>query len=79
MRESAPMPEPAPVHESAAAPGPDAAPFAASGGGEAHRPVAHFEPAPPLEGAGRQGKPYVVWSSAPSESARPEPGGDEGG
>jgi len=39
--------------------------------------VAHFEPSPPVEGAGtRPAKPYVVWSSAPTEAApgqsRPE-------
>ncbi len=55
-------------------------PAAVEAGGEEHRPLAHFEPAPPLEGsAGRPGaKPYVVWSSAPSESAPHEPGPDEG-
>ncbi len=44
------------------------------------RPIAHFEPAPPLEGpAGRTSKPYVVWSSAPSEPLPPDPAGrDEG-
>lgn len=47
---------------------------------EEHRPVAHFEPAPPLEGAGSRAgaKPYVVWSSAPSGNAPHEPGHEEG-
>ncbi len=47
---------------------------------EPHHSVAHFEPAAPVEGAGRPGKPYVVWSSAPSSSDPPhESSGDEGG
>lgn len=55
-------------------------PLAASGAsGEERHPIAHFEPAPPLEGAGQPGaKPYVVWSSAPSGSTPHEPGRDEG-
>jgi ribonuclease E len=33
-------------------------------------PLAHFEPSPPIEShAPRETKPYVVWSSAPSERA----------
>jgi ribonuclease E len=48
-------------------------------GRDSNRPVAHFEPAPPIEGAGRQSKPYVVWSSAPPSSPPHESGGDEGG
>ena len=37
-----------------------------------HRPIAHFEPTPPLEGTQhRQNRPYVVWSSAPSENKEP--------
>jgi ribonuclease E len=56
-----------------------AAAEAAPVGGESHRPVAHFEPTPPLEGSKGQGKPYVVWSSAPPSDAPHEPGGDEGG
>ena len=38
-----------------------------------NRPAAHFEPTPPpaesggSSGGGQQGKPYVVWSSAPAE------------
>src|SRR2546429_4847075 len=35
-----------------------------------HKTIAHFEPTPPIEGA-RQSKPYVVWSSTPSEKATP--------
>ncbi len=55
-------------------------PEAAPGGGESHRPVAHFEPAPPLEGSkGGQGKPYVVWSSTPPGTVPHESGGDDGG
>lgn len=43
--------------------------------------MAHFEPAPSVESSAERpgGKPYVVWSSAPSESAPHEPGSDEGG
>ncbi|HTW37103.1 MAG TPA: Rne/Rng family ribonuclease [Steroidobacteraceae bacterium] len=50
-------------------------------GREPHHSVAHFEPAPPIEGASRQGKPYVVWSSAPSSGGPPpeSSGGEEGG
>jgi hypothetical protein len=59
-----------------------AEPLAASAAsGEEHRPIAHFEPSPPVEGsAGAQsgGKPYVVWSSAPTEAAPPDPAHDEG-
>jgi ribonuclease E len=34
-----------------------------------HRPLAHFEPSPAVESTPRpQNKPYVVWSSAPSDS-----------
>ncbi len=68
------------AHEPPAAHDPPAAHAAHESSGEEHRPIAHFEPAPPLEGsAGRAGtKPYVVWSSAPSESAPHEPGPDEG-
>jgi ribonuclease E len=46
---------------------------------EPRRPVAHFEPTPPIEGATPQSKPYVVWSSAPPSGPPHEPGGDEGG
>ena len=31
-------------------------------------PLAHFEPQPKPETGGAQGKPYVVWSSAPPPS-----------
>jgi hypothetical protein len=30
-------------------------------------PLAHFEPAPRVEPAGGEAKPYVVWSSAPAD------------
>src|SRR5690606_20736855 len=40
---------------------------AKSGTGES-RTIAHFEPAPPMQGR-EQNKPYVVWSSAPSDKA----------
>ncbi len=62
--------------------------LAASGAsGDEHRPIAHFEPSPPLEGisgrpggpGGPGGKPYVVWSSAPPEGTPHDPGRDEGG
>ncbi len=56
--------------------------LAASGAsGDEHRPIAHFEPSPPLEGISGHpgGKPYVVWSSAPSEGTPHDPGQDEGG
>jgi len=43
-----------------------------------HHPIAHFEPSPPIEGAtGRQSKPYVVWSSAPTDDAPHGGGGPE--
>jgi ribonuclease E len=52
-------------------------PVAAAAGD--HHPIAHFEPTPPLEGpSGRQGgKPYVVWSSAPSDAAPHNAGPEE--
>jgi ribonuclease E len=51
----------------------------AAGGGESPHTVAHFEPSPSGENASRPGKPYVVWSSAPSnEPPRESGGGDEG-
>jgi hypothetical protein len=47
------------------------------GGGSEHHSVGHFEPQPPLEGGGgRPSKPYVVWSSAPSDAAH-GPGSEE--
>jgi len=47
-------------------------------GTEEHRPIAHFEPTAPLEGpSGRQSKPYVVWSSAPSDETPHGDGGRE--
>jgi ribonuclease E len=38
-----------------------------------HRPLAHFEPAPPIESSssGSSKQPYVVWSSAPSSPESP--------
>jgi len=54
----------APAHEYHAEPREPAAPQAA--------PLAHFEPSPRPEGAAPENKPYVVWSSAPSEKP---PGG----
>jgi ribonuclease E len=45
--------------------------------GADHRPLAHFEPTQSSE-AGRQSRPYVVWSSAPPEKvANVERGPDE--
>ncbi|HEY6482321.1 MAG TPA: Rne/Rng family ribonuclease [Steroidobacteraceae bacterium] len=52
------------------------------------RPIAHFEPTPPLAapaagpaseaaGAERSGKPFVVWSSAPTEAPAPRDRGPE--
>ena len=41
-----------------------------------HKTIAHFEPTPPIEGA-RQNKPYVVWSSSPTEKATPGDSGPE--
>jgi ribonuclease E len=39
----------------------------AAGAGAEHRPLAHFEPTPPIEGtSSASSKPYVVWSSAPA-------------
>jgi ribonuclease E len=39
-------------------------------------PLAHFEPSPPIESASpRESKPYVVWSSAPSDKAASGGGG----
>jgi ribonuclease E len=50
---------------------------AAAAGGD-HHPIAHFEPTPPLEGpSGRQTKPYVVWSSAPSDAPPHDAGHEE--
>jgi ribonuclease E len=42
-----------------------------------HKTIAHFEPTPPIEGGTRQSKPYVVWSSAPSENVAQGRGSDE--
>jgi ribonuclease E len=56
-------------------------PPAAASGKEPHHSVAHFEPAPPIEGSHRPGQPYVVWSSAPSSGGSSPPqesGGEEG-
>jgi ribonuclease E len=36
--------------------------------------VAHFEPSAPTENHARETKPYVVWSSAPSDQAAPSGG-----
>ena len=55
---------PAPAREYHAEPRESVAPQAA--------PLAHFEPSPRPEGAAPENKPYVVWSSAPSEKP---PGG----
>ncbi|MGH8140802.1 MAG: Rne/Rng family ribonuclease [Steroidobacteraceae bacterium] len=46
------------------------------------KPIAHFEPAPPIvtptdNGAERSGKPFVVWSSAPADPATPRDRGPE--
>jgi hypothetical protein len=34
---------------------------------QTHLPLAHFEPTPRPEPAGGEVKPYVVWSSAPTD------------
>jgi hypothetical protein len=62
--------EPAPAREYHAEPRESAAAHEAA-------PLAHFEPAPKPD-AGGPGKPYVVWSSAPS-SAPSKDGGDSQG
>ncbi|MGH8319287.1 MAG: Rne/Rng family ribonuclease [Steroidobacteraceae bacterium] len=42
-------------------------------------PVAHFEPSAPTEtNTSRESKPYVVWSSAPPDTAAPGGGGGRG-
>ncbi|HUN73464.1 MAG TPA: Rne/Rng family ribonuclease [Steroidobacteraceae bacterium] len=56
---------------------PERPPVAAGGGGESPHTLAHFEPSPSLESPSRSGKPYVVWSSAPSNEPPREPGGGE--
>ncbi|MBS0580952.1 MAG: Rne/Rng family ribonuclease [Proteobacteria bacterium] len=43
-----------------------------TGDTQSHLPLAHFEPAPRPEPSGGEVKPYVVWSSSPSEKG----GGD---
>jgi len=60
----------APAHE----PRPEAPPLAQPSAGSGAHSIAHFEPSPaPDAGAGQgAGKPYVVWSSAPSESGTPD-------
>jgi hypothetical protein len=40
-------------------------------------PLAHFEPTPRHEGAAPENKPYVIWSSAPSEKTPGGRGGPE--
>jgi ribonuclease E len=61
------QPQPVPPRESVAPPEPREAPARHE---EPTAHVAHFEPSPPTEsGAPRETKPYVVWSSAPSEQA----------
>jgi len=59
--------EPAPASESFAAPEPREARHE-----EPTAPAAHFEPSPPTESnTPRETKPYVVWSSTPSDHAAP--------
>jgi hypothetical protein len=41
------------------------------------RPLAHFEPTPKPDVGGTGGKPYVVWSSAPSKDVNSIPGPEE--
>jgi ribonuclease E len=52
--------EPAPVREYHSEP-------RESSSSQTHLPLAHFEPAPRVEPAGGEAKPYVVWSSAPAD------------
>jgi hypothetical protein len=64
-----PRPEVRPEREARLEPAPSAAPA------EPKTTVAHFEPSAPSTsgesgGGPRQGKPYVVWSSAPSSGGR---------
>jgi len=71
---SAPRAEPSPSH--VVEPTRSDSPPAAAGTSEPHS-LGHFEPSAPVESSGaRPAKPYVVWSSAPSESpahdSRPE-------
>jgi ribonuclease E len=54
--------EPAPVREYHSEPR-----DSSSSSSQAHLPLAHFEPAPRVEPAGGEVKPYVVWSSAPAD------------
>jgi ribonuclease E len=65
--------EPAAPREAFAAPEPREAPARHE---EPAAPLAHFEPSPPTEShAPRETKPYVVWSSAPSDSPAASGGG----
>lgn len=62
--------EPAPARESFTPPEPREPREASPRHEDPAAPIAHFEPSPPAEShAPREAKPYVVWSSAPSEQA----------
>jgi ribonuclease E len=54
--------EPAPVREYHSEPR-----DSSSSSSQTHLPLAHFEPAPRTESPGGEVKPYVVWSSAPTD------------
>jgi ribonuclease E len=70
-----PAPEPRPEPRPEARP--EAKEVREASGGEPPRTVAHFEPTPPTDPA-KPNRPYVVWSSAPSPSPRPDvPRADE--
>jgi hypothetical protein len=66
-----PAPERAPVREY------HAEPRESSTAHEPAAPLAHFEPTPRHEGAAPENKPYVIWSSAPSEKTPGGRGGPE--
>jgi hypothetical protein len=49
----------------------------ASGGSHESVPIAHFEPSPRPEAGRTQNKPYVVWSSTPSQKDTGSRGSEE--
>ena len=48
-----------------------------SGASQEPAPIAHFEPAQKSEGGDAPGKPYVVWSSTPSQRDAGSRGSEE--
>jgi len=69
---SAPAPEPEPRNT-------DTREYHAEGHqpADSHEPIAHFEPSAKPDAGSAQSKPYVVWSSAPSQKESGERGPEE--